>query len=837
MIGPGRANHPAQELALREKELRIALVCFGGVSLAVYMHGIGKEILKLVRASAALHAISDRIQRANASFFDQRDPNDPEFDTEGIYFELLRDIGQTLELRVVVDIIAGASAGGINGTMLARALSHDLPMRPLRALWLDNADVSVLLAPDARAGAWSKWFLKPVIWVAEATGMLGAIEDMEVRRNISLFVRSRWFKPPLDGVGMAGLMYDAVTSMGVPKQPHASLLPSGQTLDLMVTLTDYYGYRELVQIHDPPLIYELEHHHVLRFSYRRRPNGEIESDFDIENAPALAFAARATSSYPGAFPPARIGEIDELVALRHTQWRRREAFIKRAFAEHLQAGVDPETASFLDGAVLNNRPFQEAISAIQGRPAYRQVDRRLVYIEPHPAQAISIPRITPGFFATLRSALSDIPSSQPVTDELSWVLDFNDRVRRLRHIIDSARPQVSDLVTNVINANFDRPITSAELRDWREQINSKVARDAGFAYQAYVRLKLASVRGFGARLIVKLRGAPPRSPLARMVAEIIDAWAIRKGIVYERADSEALEFETPTSADAPSWVKYLLAFDVKYRERRLHFLIEGQNRLYDMLDQERFTGLNPAVVDKLKRDFYVRLDSLRRREEVSYFSANTRRLVAEIFPMAPSAHDMKHLQQHAVDFVQREFGRLDRLIAQIAAEIDLDATTRDIDDLLAALDPIAWRPHARREVLVNYLGFPFWDVLTFPMISAREIGELNEILIDRISPQDARTLKGFDSSASLKGVGFGHFAAFLSRAYRENDYLLGRLHAIDRLIDIVGDSAGVEAMRRIDVLALKQRAFTRVLDAEEADLGHSAELVAALRRCVADMRG
>ncbi len=32
-----------------QKELRIALVCFGGISLAVYMHGISKEILKLVR--------------------------------------------------------------------------------------------------------------------------------------------------------------------------------------------------------------------------------------------------------------------------------------------------------------------------------------------------------------------------------------------------------------------------------------------------------------------------------------------------------------------------------------------------------------------------------------------------------------------------------------------------------------------------------------------------------------------------------------------------------------------------------------------------------------------
>jgi hypothetical protein len=154
---------------------------------------------------------------------------------------------------------------------------------------------------------------------------------------------------------------------------------------------------------------------------------------------------------------------------------------------------------------------------------------------------------------------------------------------------------------------------------------------------------------------------------------------------------------------------------------------------------------------------------------------------------------------------------------------------------LAALDPAQWQPEARRDVLVNYLGFPFWDVLTFPMISAHEMGELNEILVDRISPQDARALKGFEGIGSLKGIGFAHFAAFLSRAYRENDYLLGRLHAVDRLIDIVCDSAGADCVAKIDVAALKRRAFTQVLDAEEKHLGESEELIAALRRCVGEL--
>ena len=40
---------------MREKELRLALVCYGGISLAVYMHGITKEIWRLARASQAYH--------------------------------------------------------------------------------------------------------------------------------------------------------------------------------------------------------------------------------------------------------------------------------------------------------------------------------------------------------------------------------------------------------------------------------------------------------------------------------------------------------------------------------------------------------------------------------------------------------------------------------------------------------------------------------------------------------------------------------------------------------------------------------------------------------------
>ena len=518
---------------MREKELRIALVCFGGASLAIYMHGITKEILKLARASSALHAITDRGKRSAAEFFDIRDRADPEFDTEAIYFDLLRDIGRTIDLRVIVDIVAGASAGGINGIMLARALSHDLPMGRLRDLWLENADVTELLASEAKAHLSSKWFLRPLFWAAGLAG-LKLINDLEVRSKLSLFMRSRWFQPPFDGPKMTALMYDAVAAMGTPREEKSSLLPSGQGLDLFVTLTDFNGYQRTMQIHNPPIIHEREHRHRLHFKYRRSASGAIESDFDMLNAPALAFAARATSSIPGAFPPARIFEVDEFLRTRSIDWPRRAEFIAHNFENYARMNVDVTSIPFIDGSVLSSHPFREAVNAIQGRAAYREVDRRVVYVDPNPTPAgMAVHHGMPGFFPTLKGALSEIPLSQPVTDELVWIDQFNEQVRRLRAIVDSARPNIRRLVTEAMTADREQPISQDRIRGWREQANIKAARDAGFAYDAYVRLKLASARDFVSRLIMEVRGVRPESPFARSIEEIMNAWAIQAGVTYE----------------------------------------------------------------------------------------------------------------------------------------------------------------------------------------------------------------------------------------------------------------------------------------------------------------
>ena len=190
---------------------------------------------------------------------------------------------------------------------------------------------------------------------------------------------------------------------------------------------------------------------------------------------------------------------------------------------------------------------------------------------------------------------------------------------------------------------------------------------------------------------------------------------------------------------------------------------------------------------------------------------------------------MQSLTRYARDFAAANEEAITRLVERLAAQIDLDAATHDLDALLAQVKPAAWHPQARREVFINYIGFPFWDVLTLAVTSWRDFGEFDEIRVDRISPEDARTLAGGAEARPLKGTAFMHFGAFFSRAFRENDYLLGRLHAIDRLIDIVCDSAGHEATADIDIPALKRRAFELVLRAEQPHLPHVRSLIDELR--------
>ncbi len=180
---------------MRQKELRIALVCYGGISLAVYMHGVTKELWKALQASQAFWAGSDEPGNVGA-----------ERGTAAVYRKLLQRLesGSNLRLRILADIVAGASAGGINSVFLSQAIHSGHSLEPLTELWLENADVDVLLDPEARARSEvTKFWARPIVSYllhrpGNAVSSSVAPETREeVRQKLSRLIRSRWFEPPL----------------------------------------------------------------------------------------------------------------------------------------------------------------------------------------------------------------------------------------------------------------------------------------------------------------------------------------------------------------------------------------------------------------------------------------------------------------------------------------------------------------------------------------------------------------------------------------------------------------------------------------------------------------
>jgi len=69
MVSEFWTNSPRPPWSAHEgKGTEARFVCYGGVSLVLYMHGVIKEILKLSRASKAYHSVPQSEQREHRSY-------------------------------------------------------------------------------------------------------------------------------------------------------------------------------------------------------------------------------------------------------------------------------------------------------------------------------------------------------------------------------------------------------------------------------------------------------------------------------------------------------------------------------------------------------------------------------------------------------------------------------------------------------------------------------------------------------------------------------------------------------------------------------------------------
>ncbi len=766
---------------MREKELRLALVCYGGVSLAVYMHGVTKEIWKLARASRAYH---------------DREPHTLT-DSERVYHDLLAHIGHTQQLQVIVDIVAGSSAGGINAVFLAHCIATGQDFGALTELWLTEADVDRLLDPDAKpTSRWSKVYAEPLIWMAgrRYAQLFEGVEPAtreEVRGKLSRLIRGRWFEPPFSGANFTREILDAFHAMAnTPAGP--ALIPPGLPLDLFVTVTDFHGHPERLRLHSPGEVIETEFRLVLGF----HDSGDALPRV-LGGVPELTLAARATASIPGVFPALQLAEIDAQLAARGQEWPGRAAFLNRVFPDRMARGEDMTGVALVDGGVLDNAPFRPAIAALRHRPASREVDRRVLFIDPTPGKSAFRLRPgahpgPPGFFTNIFRSLSDIPREQPIRDSLDALHTISRRAKRLRYVVDGMRPAVEAAIAQVFGPGpaLDA-LTPERLAGLRAGAHTLAARESGFTYPAYGQLKLSGVVESVGELLIALGHHDARPGGTEAVRDALWAYVRGKGITTVDAPGDP-------EADRVPYVAFLRAFDLGFRIRRLRGLIraisdvaaaaEGAER--DQLEARR-PGLYALLAPFLARAAAERLAP-------ACAAAAAR---ADVAP-APA-------------------------LAALEVALDLRALDAATDagfvDFLADVPP-----PVRRALLTAYLGFPFFDIATLPLQQEDSPDEADEIKIDRIAPEDTVFLR--PGAGSLKGTRMNSFAAFFARAYRENDYLWGRLHAAERLVDILLSTMPDHAHAAAGTAdRFKAAATHAILDDEEPRLTSIADLIVAIR--------
>ncbi len=765
---------------MREKELRLALVCYGGVSLAVYMHGITKEIWRLAKASRAFHSGEPA---AGGS--------------QSVYRKLLETIRDQsdVHLYVFADILAGASAGGINAIFLADAIASGRSLEPLTELWLEAADVDELIDPEVSGiSRIAKAAAVPFAWALSSRS--GTVEKTvepehraEIRAKLANFVRARWFAPPFGGRNLTGLLLDAFAAMEQGPRS-APLLPDHQPLDLFVTVTDFHGHPELLRLNSPPEVVETEHRLTLAF---RNSGG---SERRLADAAELAFAARATASFPGAFPPFRVRELDQVLEKRGQPWPGRDAFLVRALPRHAALG-DIEDAVLIDGSVLANAPFAPAVAALQNRPARREVDRRFVYIDPKPG--IRSVRLTgagdaetPGFFATIFGALSDIPREQPIRDNLEAIERRSSRIRRMRRIVDAMRPEVEAAIERAAGSTFFlvRP-TPKRIAGWRARTNEQAAREAGYAYAAYGQLKISTITEDIAETLFRLSGGGDRMRRERV------RLAVWRAVREENIASE----DSVTARGArPDVILFLRNFDLGFRTRRLRFVARQVTAEDSTFEARR------ADLDAVREVLYDMTGRYLASDDPESLDEETLALFAKV-EEAPSA-----------------------AMAELARIMDLRALDQETDERLTEALSALPKPD-RRTLILNYLGYPFYDIATLPLLQGEGLDEFDPVKVDRISPDDAVAIRQGAAAATLKGIQFNSFGAFFSRAYRENDYLWGRLHGADRLIDIVVSTLPEgKGLPENLVAALKREAFRAILEEERPRLTSIDSLFAELEK-------
>lgn len=729
-----------------DREVRLGLVLYGGVSLAVYMSGVAQEMFDAVRGRG-VYALAKALIASD----------------------------------VTVDIISGASAGGINGVLLAHALANGLEFEACAQLWRDVGDIELLMRP------------------------------VTSKSPPSLLMSESFFQTQLEGA------LEKLGRQPVPLEPHASTV---DTLDLFVTATDYHG--QLSQRRDElgsPIDVK-EHRRVFRLKHR-----SWGSDLRIPTAQrevhqrALATVCRATATFPAAFAPVVVPGIEPAVhGARAARGGDREP---QHFLHTWAASRGGEGMVLVDGGVLDNKPFTHTLREIYLHTASREVDRKMIYVEPDPEQfAAKKPGEAPNVLGVVMGALLSLPGYESIASDLRELDERNARVRDYQALESRVRAAVrekrlpllpsrsaSDESKQLVTGQAVHPVLAADL-----------------ARQLSVEAQVRAHRDAVLSSFFESRSLPvERQDELRTTSEVF---------ISVRPDEKERDwFE--------SKLAYLKRCDVDFRLRRLfHLSYYVYDVLYPTPPSSERASATPAVIaalppteDPTRRVLRNLLHALNRHIQVlkvvrcaeeSMRAQSAERLATRLeqqggevlasdweqvvrdhetfFAFDPAARPwMTALEalpapDDAVAWL--EWAPDDSTMSGLSTDLMGHAARAALPDpgpsLLLRLDGAVktlidrFQEHPAAEAIdiqAIHDAFPTVDAILFPVEYTSGLREKDPIDLVRISPRDAQIgLCRRPVGEKISGDALAHFSTFLKASWRSNDILWGRLDGTTQLL-------------------------------------------------------
>ena len=665
------------------REFRSALVFYGGVSLAIYENGIARAFHDAVR---------------------QR----------GIFGPLL----EAVNTRVVVDVIAGSSAGGINGLLLAAALETGAEFSDTAQMWREAGGFGQLLRPLEQAD-------EAASLLRGETYYFGQLRNAFHRMYRTAPVDEDWAKEIdvfVTGTDLAGQFW---------------------------TFAD--GLHTQITTKDHRLVFHMKHRRGRKL-LGRVPAGLLALTDDDDRrrhvqADVLASVARVTSSFPGAFPPFTVGELDDQrtapgvppVVDGSQPWVRSSlGFL---------AGVDlgqtdgaTEDHVLIDGGVLDNRPFGPVLRAIFHRapsPDNEGVERRVFYVEPDPTVFDRQRRDFSPLQVALGSLIS-LPGYDSIAADVRRIHEHNDRVRLVRSIRDraAARPSSPDTASEVYLDALAQAVAAFALGLDPCQINNAPA-------------------------------------LPDAVAHVV-TWATR-----DRSPQAAADL--------------LRQLDLGYSLRRLFHLLYTHRAGSPLLPAEHYGAVGRALkAFKLLRDVWLKpvrgggLEALRKTFDAAALDErleHLQRYVDGCWYRGPAVPQDHAPEEWFAVVLNQEL--LTGLVEQAARWDPQDTSCPE------PLRPIAVVTEQLTRLLTGdaaqvWSSFPGFDADVYPAELAAGIYELDEIELIRIAPGDAKT-PGIDGPDKITGDRLGHFSAFLRKDWRTNDIAWGHCDGLRQLLSALLD--------------------------------------------------